>query len=820
MNARLRGCACALSRLVLLASCVAACSRGEPSGAVTNGSSASPASTATAAAPASSGTPAPAIAIDALGATGNGAGDCTFGHRGVLLDFGDAATRSRLAPTERSGRIDSVERDGATWARVFARGVSLPFVASADDVASVTADGASPVLEARVRGGSAKSIAVFLNGKAAGVWPLAKGEARVVSLAFAPNAPNGPQLVAGTNEILLRFHGAARAGASAPDEEAEVDWIHVGGALEGETYAAPTRADAITSVTLGGVPMRAVSLRAPGYARCTGWLPTSGHLVTSVGVAGTGDADVELRALRDRSPPVVLASMHLTGDAPWKPLDLPLAAHAAPPSNGAALASKGTLGAIELVAVRSTRGARVVFGEPRVVSAAPDASPASAPPVTGVVLVVLGSVAPRSIDLYAAGASANGSAPATPMPELDALAKTGATFDANRATSGAASGALASILTALPARANGVIDDESGLAPGVTTLADIARQAGIRAAMFTANPTTGSAFGFARGWDKFIEHPPELEEAPGAATAPFDDAARWIADHAAPDTRFLVVIHARGGHPPWDATPEDLRTLVPPDYTGGIDPKRAAELLVRARQPAPGTPHAPMLHLTDSDRTRAWSLYALALRTHDAALGRLLAAVKAAGRDDGTLVIVTGDVGLGDARAPLEATDALDESALTTPLVVRFPASHAAGAHVASPTTSVDLARTIVTAFGLVPPAAFEGQDLARVARSAGSADLDPRGRPMLASFGSRFSLRWGSFVVRGLGPTEDAPADVTKLCDLSLEPACTSDVRGAFPLALSALRREITAETRPPTAATPVVETPALRSSLRLWGL
>ena len=804
MNARSTGGARAAS---LLALSILACSRSEPSGFTQGGAATS--SAPVTAAPAGSA-PSQAVAIDALGATGNGAADCTFGHRGVLLDFGDTATRSRLTAMERAGRIDSVERDGATWARVFARGVSLPFLASADDVASVTADGASPVIEARVRGGSAKSISVFLNGKAAGTWPLAKGEARVVSLTFAPNAPNGPQLVAGTNEILLRFRGAARAGASAPDEEAEIDWIHVGGAVEGETYAASTRADAVASVTLGGVPMRSVSLRAPGYARCTGWLPASGHLVTSVGLSGTGDADVELRALRDRAPAAVLASLHLTGDAPWKALDLPLAAHGA--------TGKGTLGAIELVAVRSTRGARIVFGEPRVVTTAPDVPPAALPPVTGVVLVVLGSVAPRSIDLYSAAAS-NGSAPATPMPELDALARTGFIFDANRATSGAASGALASILTSLAPRANGVIDDEAGLAPSVTTLADVARQAGIRAAMFTANPTTGSAFGFSRGWDTFVEHPPDLSEAPGAAVAPFEDAARWIGDHAGADARFLVVIHARGAHPPWDATPEDLRTLPPTDYTGGIDPKRAAELLIRARAPLPGEPHVPVLHLTDSDRTRAWALYALSLRSHDAALGRLLAAIKAAGRDDRTLVIVTGDVGLGDARAPLESTDGLDESALATPLVVRFPASHLSSSHVSAPTTSLDVARTIVTAFGLVPPAAFEGADLARVALS-GTPDFDPRGRPMLASFGSRFSLRWGSFVVRGLGPGEDSGADVTKLCDLSLEPACTSDVRGAFPLALSALRREIAAEAKPPPPPTPVVETPAVRSSLRLWGL
>ena len=118
------------------------------------------------------------------------------------------------------------------------------------------------------------------------------------------------------------------------------------------------------------------------------------------------------------------------------------------------------------------------------------------------------------------------------MPELSGLAKGGVVFDANRAAGGYASTALASILTALPPSAHGVVDEDSGLASDVTTLADVARQAGIRAAMFTAVPTTGAAFGFGRDWDTFVEHPPDLSDAPGAATAPFDDAARWIAERA------------------------------------------------------------------------------------------------------------------------------------------------------------------------------------------------------------------------------------------------------------------------------------------------
>jgi arylsulfatase A-like enzyme len=814
--------------VLALAASLAACSRSAPPGPVAQ-ALASSSTTSASLSPATAGTNAGAPSLSVAGGTD----DCVFGHRGVLLDLGDPETRARATPTERSGRIDSVERDGASWARIFARGLTIPFVATTDDLANSTADGASPAIEARVRGGSARSIAVFLNGRAAGVWPLVKGESQIVSIKLATEAPEGipgadrrgqhaegPQLVAGTNELLLRFRGAAKAGASAPDEEAEVDWIHVGGVKSDEAYSAPTRADAITSVALGGVQMRAVSLRAPGYARCTGWLPAEGRLVTSVGVAGGGDADLELRVVRDRAAPVVLSAIHVTGDAPWRPIDLPLVSRGPAAGKGG-----GTLGAIELVAVRSTRGARVLFGEPRVI-APPRAAPVDLPTprVNGVVLVVEGDVAPRLIDLYAPEGTA--------LPELGALAKGGIVLEAHRASGGASSAAMASMLTGLPARANGVVDEEAGLARDVTTLADVTRQAGIHAAMFTAVPTTGAAFGFSRGWEAFIEHAPDLGEAPGAAVAPFDDATRWIAERVTADKRFLVVIHARGGHPPWDATPEEMRTMAPQDYTGGIDPRRAAELLARVRpQTGPG-PRGSSLHLNDADRTRAWALYALALKEHDAALGRLLAALKAAGRDSDTLVIVAGDVGLGEARAPFEESDPLSEPSLVTPLVLRFPSGTAgaegngatalAGRRVSAPTTSADVAETIIDAFGLAPPAAFQGEDLVRVALAGTS--LDPRGRPLLAFAGARFSLRWGTFVLRGIQPDslgdELPPADVTKLCDVSLEPECTSDVRGAFPLALAALRRELALEAQTMHAPAPVVETPSLQAALKLWGL
>jgi arylsulfatase A-like enzyme len=734
----------------------------------------------------------PAAAIDAIAHFE----DCALGHRGVLIDLGDATARAGTGSLAERAHVESIERDGATWSRVATRTLTLTFTAT--DLALGDAGSAEPpVIEARVRGGNARSITVYLNGKPAGTWPLVKGEVRVVSAKLvAAGTPNGAQVIAGTNEIMLRFNGAR--GPAIQDEQASIDWIHVGPADGDSAYGAPTRASALISATLGGVPKRALSLRAPGFARCAGWLPSGGRVTVSLGLAGGSDGDAEVRLLRDRTAPVVLGTFHL-GSAEttaWRNVSVPLG-----DLGPGAKTSGGALGAIELVATRAARGARVSFGEPRVVGAVEAPMKAPITPARSVVLVVMGDLAPRSIEPYGGR---------LPMPELAALAKAGVTFDAHRASTSVPAGALASMLTGLPPRAHGVVDPDAALPPGIVTLADAVRQAGIVAGMFTANPTTGTAFGFARGWETFLEKTP-IDD--GTATSVFDLAAGWIDAHKA--ERFLVVVHARGGHPPWDATPDEIRALAPADYAGGIDPKHAAELLSKARKVP------PQIRLNDADRARAWALYALAVKGHDDALGRLLGALKAAGRESDTSVYVAGDAGVDElAHVPFGDGEALDEGTLAIPLVVRPPPGEAgspsplAGRRVASPTSSVDLARSILTSLGLTPPAAFTGTDL----WSAATGRVAPDGRPELATLGARFALRWGSFVLAGArSPVTDRE---TKLCDLTLEPACLSDVRGAFPLALEALHREAFDQLAAPEhARAPAVLDPKSVSAVKAWG-
>jgi arylsulfatase A-like enzyme len=682
---------------------------------------------------------------------------CTSGHSGTLVDLGDEASLWRFGRL-RKPDVELVEHEGATWVR--ARSKLLSFAA----VLTQVEPDASSVVAARIRGGAARAVNVSVNGKPIGSWTLTKHETKIV-VARAPLA----SLLTGVNEVQLRF--VAPAHTTATEALADLDWVHLGTTDVDASFGAPTRQDAITSASVGGAARRAISLRGPGFMRCGGYFPSGSRLEALLGLAGGADADVEVRLHRDRHPPTVIGSMHLTDQTAWKPVDLTL------PQTGH--------GALELAVVRAAKGARALFGEPRVVRPAGPATPATAP-ARGAILVVLGSTASRALGIYGGR---------HPMPELGTLASKGVVFERHRASSSYSAASFASALTGVEPLAHGIVDRDAKLSEKVTTVADAARQAGILTAFFTGNPTSGSVFGFDRGWETFSVSAPDA--APGE---PFEAASKWI--ESKKSERFLVVVHARGGHPPWDATPEELKTLDPQGYTGPLDPHHAAELLARARK------SPPALRFGDADRARAWALYALALEKHDAALGRMMATLKTTGRESDTAVLVTSDAAPDEAaHFPFGESDSLDEASLAVPLVMRFPASRGSGRRVSAPTASIDLAPSLLAVLGLPAPKSFEGIDVTR--------DVDAAVRPMLASLSDHFSLEWGGLVLVGAG---DRPS---KLCDLSLEPTCVSDVRPSYPLGAEQLQRVVYERlaTRARATRVPASIDSATGAQLKVWG-
>lgn len=705
---------------------------------------------------------------------------CVFGYRGTVLDLGDRRLAAQFGVKLIMPTVDWVEHEGSTWARVRGRSLSVSFfVVAPADVAAEGPAGATPFVEARVRGGAARTLSFYLNGRAVGTATLVRGESRVVAIK-APTAAPAP----GGNELTLRFSGLAKGTT---DASAEIEWVHFGLGEPDPGYAAPTGGNTRVSTSFGGQPERALSLRGPGFARCEGWIPSGSVVESRARIDGTGAADAEIRFVRDRVPPTVIGTLHLEANDAAN-----ARVHSWPVGE---IGADGTLGAVELAVVRASQGARVIFGEPRVVGPRTHGPTAhDAPePSRNVVLIVMSQLGARSLPTY-------GGTLATPA--IASLAASGIVFDPTRASTSVANGALAAMLSGMPARDVGVTDADSRLPKSVTTVADAVRQAGVATAFFTANPLTGAAFGFDRGWSHFVAHAP-TEDVP--ATRVFEDAATWISEHRA--ARFFVTVHARGGHPPWDVPLERVKSLPPENYTGGVEARHAAELLGRSFR----TPSS--YRFEDADRARAWALYGAAMEAEDSAVGSLMATLQSLGLSETTTVILTGDVGVNDAaRVPFAESDSLDEAALATPLIVRWARDAGHGERAPVPSNGEDVGATILAAFGLPAPATFVGRNLRILAEVGDSGPM----RPALAVDRDHFALRWGAFVSIGVRDRE------TKLCDLLLEPACITDVRESYPLAAHLLRntlfdRLVTAKA--PLPREPAALDPATLAALKLWG-
>jgi len=74
------------------------------------------------------------------------------------------------------------------------------------------------------------------------------------------------------------------------------------------------------------------------------------------------------------------------------------------------------------------------------------------------------------------------------------------------------------------------------------------------------------------------------------ASAPLEHARAWLeqAIERDRDLRRLLVIHVRGGHPPWDLTHEEVNELEPREYLGMLEARRGGILLAHQRaQPRP-----------------------------------------------------------------------------------------------------------------------------------------------------------------------------------------------------------------------------------------
>jgi arylsulfatase A-like enzyme len=365
------------------------------------------------------------------------------------------------------------------------------------------------------------------------------------------------------------------------------------------------------------------SLFVPGLV-----VPAGGHLRFSfaldrLGTAVTaGMARFQISYSRPGSSRFrELASQPVLAGPDWAPFDLDLSflSGRAIDLRIAVLADPSV--APDPLAVLALGEAEVVF----TLQSPPQA--AAAPPAPSVLLVVVDCLRPDALGFY-------GQTRAT-SPFLDGFAASGLRYQAAFSSDSWTVPGVASLLSGLPAVRHGAdLTGLRALPPGLPLLAETLSKAGFRTFGAVATPMEiGSARGFARGFDAFWESQSATAD---QVVSPF---VPWVSG-LDPREGFFAWLHLFDPHQPYAAPEPDRRRFLEPGDSF-IDDAGTFEWMLKART----TGLDPSNVVTADALRRLRAQYDGEVRYVDRNLEALFAALKASGRLDSTLVLVTADHG-------------------------------------------------------------------------------------------------------------------------------------------------------------------------------
>ncbi len=282
-------------------------------------------------------------------------------------------------------------------------------------------------------------------------------------------------------------------------------------------------------------------------------------------------------------------------------------------------------------------------------------------------------------------------------PHLDRLAADGVRFAETVASSTFTKTSIASLFTGRHPYQHGVYwgawTDADGrvqadlLTERETTLAEHFRERGYLTEAWVQNGHLRRAFGFAQGFVHYRDqqgHSPRINR-----------LFRRFLQRAGQRYPYLAYLHYIDLHDPYQP-PNSFRDRFgdPGAPYEGIDLTRWGSYLEAVR----GGSERPT-----EEQLRGWELlYDAQLAAVDAEIGELLDALRAEGRYDETLIVVTSDHGdaFGEHGVISHSTAPYDELVLV-PWIVKLPANRFAGKVIESQVALVDLLPTVADAVGL-----------------------------------------------------------------------------------------------------------------------
>lgn len=331
-------------------------------------------------------------------------------------------------------------------------------------------------------------------------------------------------------------------------------------------------------------------------------------------------------------------------------------------------------------------------------------------------------------------------------PNLEALAADGLRFDEAMSTAPLTLASHTSMLTGrLPAE-HGLLRNGLVLEGAPSSAPALLAAAGYQTGAFVSSSVLHGAHGLSRFFgvyrddlgpqpgarDLFAlralssrERRPPVQRQAGALTV--SRALDWL-NRLGPDQPAMLWVHLYDPHGPHAPGPSGGAPGLPPpcDYAG-----HPAGLW---RQPD----GVGVSALQVEDCRQEWSAlesqvsaYARDVGVMDAAVGALIAGIKASGRWEDTALVFAGDHGesLTEHQQWVDHQYVLYDTALRVPLILRLPPSRrealAGGVAVAAPVSTARIGATLITLAGLPPDPDFCGPDLLQVAQGAPAVSAD-----------------------------------------------------------------------------------------------
>jgi arylsulfatase A-like enzyme len=279
-------------------------------------------------------------------------------------------------------------------------------------------------------------------------------------------------------------------------------------------------------------------------------------------------------------------------------------------------------------------------------------------------------------------------------PRIDDLARRGLVFRNAETVQSATWPALTSLHTGLHPSAHGVIWNGWRPRGRFVTLAELLRARGYDTSAFVTNMKGAEHPGFSR---LFLARGADQAEEDRAATEAAIAQLERVRDRP-----FFLWLHLISPHADY-APPAAYDAFAAP---GGSSLGGGVTSLVAAREGG--------ARLTEADVARVVGLYDGEIAYVDAQVGRLLAALRGLGLEEGTLVVHAADHGedLHEHNRYFFHSPSMYSSSLRVPLVMALPGTLPRGGATDHPASLVDVAPTVLGLLGLPSPSSFQGVNL------------------------------------------------------------------------------------------------------------